>query len=323
MTILKAGSGPVAFSASSFSTSAGNFREGFATCAAVGPCSAELKAAIPDGDPFWVHFVAYTYFNDVSVLNSGQNVVAGYDASGQISFKATGVGPSSGADNMYASAYNTGGGSANSSVGEDLGLTSRLITFDAHISTEGENSVTRLYLNGGIYATAIVPGVSRGLKSLGFNRITAFPSAWRFSELIVSTTDTRGLSVRTMLLTGDGTHAEMIGDYSDVDDPGGPDGLVLKAISAEQKSSFIKAAVSGEFSTGTVIVSALASAATGYDMVAGLRIGGVDYYGDPMGLTTGLVPAESHFLVSPATGLPFTAAEINAAEVIVKAIALP
>jgi hypothetical protein len=35
------------------------------------------------------------------------------------------------------------------------------------------------------------------------------------------------------------------------------------------------------------------------------------------------VPAESHFLVSPATGLPFTAAEINAAEVIVKAIALP
>lgn len=320
MTILKAGSGPAALSSSSFVTTAGYFRSGFATCAALTPAGAQLKVPVPDGDEFWVHYVAYTRWS-TNTGQSGSIFIRGLNSLGQDSFYAQGVSNGGNADNYYLRVVNQAGALGVSPASQDLGFTARLIAFDFNVRTEGENAVARCYVNGSLHSVATVAGVSRGLAALMFDRNSTDASAWGISELIVAPKDTRGLSVRTLLLTGNGTHAEMTGDFTDIDDPAGSDGLVLKALSAEQKSSFIKAAITGEFGAGTVIVSALASAADGYDMVAGLRIGGVDYYGDPMGLTTGLLPNESQFLVNPANGLPFTANDINNAEVIVKAIA--
>jgi hypothetical protein len=269
-----------------------------------------------------VHFVAYAYFSLATSANAGESVFTILNELGQTCLRVAG-GLNTLGDNLVQTVFNSEEGSGVSVSGADLSDTTRLLTFDLMLSNESGNVVFRMYINGALYGVATVAGAGRGMKVINFSRPSQRPSYWKISELIVSTEDTRGLSVRTILLTGNGAHAEMTGDYSDVDDPAGSDGLSLKALAADQKSSFTKAPVSGEFGSGTVIVSAIASAASGYGMVGGLRIDGVDYYGDAMDLTTGLLPGQTQFLTNPATGLQFTASEINAAEVIVKAIALP
>jgi hypothetical protein len=196
-----------------------------------------------------------------------------------------------------------------------------LLEFDFHVYTSSGSAMVELYVSGTLLATASVSGTSRGLKTLYFgaknNSLSSFST---YSELIVSTSDIRGLRAKTLLPTGNGTYAEWEGDYTAVDEAAAPDGLGVVASAANQRISFTTAELAAGTNVGEVFVNVLGAAAAGNDVQGGLRLSGADYYGDEMGLTTGSLPANSSFLLNPATGNPFTAEELNAAEVILKAV---
>jgi len=196
-----------------------------------------------------------------------------------------------------------------------------LLGFDINVYQDGANARADLYVSGGLIATASVAGSVRGLKSLAFGAKNSYSTTFStYSELIISTTDTRGLRARTLLPTANGTYGEWEGDYTAVDEAAAPDGLAVVSSSSAQRISFSKTALATGTNVGAVFVNALGSVAPGNDIQGGMRVAGADYYSDAMDMTSGMLPGNSVFLVNPATGVPFTAEELNSSEIILKSI---
>ena len=120
--------------------------------------------------------------------------------------------------------------------------------------------------------------------------------------------------------TANGTYGEWEGDYTAVDEAAAPDGLAVVSSSSAQRISFSKTALATGTNVGAVFVNALGSVAPGNDIQGGMRVAGADYYSDAMDMTSGMLPGNSVFLVNPATGVPFTAEELNSSEIILKSI---
>jgi hypothetical protein len=325
MAILLAGSGPTVMQSATWSTTATYFDANYANTGAycsetAGLAGTETPTHIADGSEYWVHFVSY-YYHAASSQAAARNLVVARNASTDVSFVLLGQGRNSSYNYLsYCTlySYNTIGESA--SVNIEIPNNS-LHHFDFHVYQDGANAQVALYLAGSLAASAAVAGTSRGFKTLYLGAKNNVSSSFStYSELIVSTTDTRGLRAKTLLPTSNGIYSEWEGDYTSVDEPAAPDGLAVVSSSPNQRISFGKEALAAGANVGQVFVNVLGSAAAGNDVVGGLRVAGADYYSDEMGLSSGMLPGNSSFLVNPATGLPFTAEELNASELILKSV---
>lgn len=284
-----------------------------------GTAGAQVKTAVADGADYWVHVVCY-YYQYAATYLAGREMIKASNSGGASSFLllgATGSGTNSN-PHCILYVYNTAGASASVNI---TPTNNARHTFDFHVYQDGANARVDMYIAGALATSVSVAGTSRGFESLYLGAKNAHSTSFSsYSELIISTTDTRGLRAKTLLPASNGIYSEWEGDYTAVDEPAAPDGLGVVSAAPDQRISFGMAELAAGTNVGQVFVNVLGSAAAGNDVAGGLRLSGADYYGSNMDLSSGMLPGNSSFLVNPATGSPFTAEELNAAEVILKSV---
>jgi hypothetical protein len=323
MSILLAGSGPSVLNAPSFVTTAGFFREGYAKCSTDGFSSFSLKEQIADGQNYWVHFVARMVFvSTISSGNGSSNLAFLSNIFGQTCVRVYGAGSGLDGDNVFLAVTNTEGTVGTSVKSIDLGYTVRIIAFDISVENIEGNVLASLFIDNSLVLTASVAGISRGMKQTFFSRQTGAAPDPNISEIIVSTEDTRGLSVRSFSMTADGIHRAWSGTFQDIADTIVLNGRGVSANTINQLISFIPQQVPVGLNIGTVFVNLVAGAAANYGVAIGLRINGNDYFSNNIELARGLLPASTPWLLNPATGLPFSAEDLNSAEIILKSVSV-
>lgn len=141
-----------------------------------------------------------------------------------------------------------------------------------------------------------------------------------FSQLMVSTTDTRTAKFRSRRANGNGAHTDGIGAYGDIDDLP-VDQTTLKLLNAAgQIATFTSAnqTAVGGMAVEAVVVNALMRASGGVvnNAKAVLRIGGTDYKSANISPppNAGFLSRGAVFVTNPATGTPFTQTSVNGVE---------
>lgn len=143
------------------------------------------------------------------------------------------------------------------------------------------------------------------------------------SELILADGETLGMRCATLAPTGTGaTTGWTSGTFADVDEAVVNDADMISSNTAAQVDTF---AMSNLSATAALLIPvavkvgmrARNSAVVPQNLQAALRVAGTDYFGSNIpGLTTSFqnLGFGTVWNLSPATGLPFTVSEINAAE---------
>lgn len=197
-------------------------------------------------------------------------------------------------------------------------------TWDINLVAGASGSLT-VRLNG----TERLTGT--GLDHSGFAGVTKWlPRGARvaigyasWSECIASTTHMVGRRVKTIPPTGNGANTAWIGTFAGVDEIAYADADGLVSTAANDKETFTHSTTV----TGTIEAFAITARAncgtTGPQNLKGVvRIGGVDYEStNTVALTAGMQACTFIWETSPATGVAWTASEINSLEFGVKAIA--
>jgi hypothetical protein len=139
-----------------------------------------------------------------------------------------------------------------------------------------------------------------------------------------------GLRIGTLVVNADDgtnqwTPSTAVAHYSTVDEvpPSAVDYLQTNTVDQVERFGMTDCPVNALVIKGFKIVlqARKDSDASPSTIATGLTIGGVDYYGTPMVLPINSCGVVTQFATSPATGLPFTPAELNAAKLIMKSAA--
>lgn len=147
-----------------------------------------------------------------------------------------------------------------------------------------------------------------------------------YSQVIVSTTDTRGLKLATIDITGAGTTSAWTGSNVDVDDVGISDGDFLESGSANQVETMAAANLSAtanalEVRAVFLGMRAQRGAAGPQNLQGAVRVNGTDYFSSNVsGLIESLAPFQVMFEDSPDTASTWTNSEVDAIEIGVKSI---
>lgn len=180
--------------------------------------------------------------------------------------------------------------------------------WDIHVYTLGGASYAVFYINGAVYWTLTrASDANVGFKTLLIGSPFTADNAntqWYMSELILSTTDTRGLRVRTLPPLADGAHTDFSGTYVNIADAA-PTVDAVYSNTVGHKYTYQVDTVAN-LPIAAVVVNALAGSDGVKDLRALARIGGVDYASSDLGLSSGIVPVNAVFELDPSTGLPWT-----------------
>lgn len=181
------------------------------------------------------------------------------------------------------------------------------------------NTVLDGQLSGNTILTAGT-AINRIEIALGIGQTT-------FSEIIIADEDTRGMRLQRCEPTSNGANTAWTGVFSDVDETGITDSDLISSASANQIETYgcgdIHSSMSA-FAVKAVAVSARArKGGTGpQNLQAATRIGATNYFTSNLSaLNTAFAAVQGIWAVSPATGIAWTQAEVNAAEFGLKSIA--
>jgi hypothetical protein len=201
-------------------------------------------------------------------------------------------------------------------------VTAALVRYDVYVKL-GNPGVFRVYKDG-IAVMAETPNLSfGGLANLDTLELcTGFASGGvvtHYTEAIVATWNTIGSKLVTRVPDANGTHLAWPGAaFGNIDEiTAGTD--YMTSPTANQRASFLLTdfpALSAGFVVDNVRVVTTASTDGGGPSKLNnfVRIGSVDYDQSDKALTLGQAGVVTDFASSPATSLPWTIAELNAAE---------
>jgi hypothetical protein len=191
-----------------------------------------------------------------------------------------------------------------------------LVRIDAHIKLSTPRAF-ELYLNGLLITEG--SGFSSDFSSANALRLFSVVGATRYSQVIVATEDTRDcrLIARQPLAAGhwnDGT-----GSVSDVNSLVPNDATAINLPAVGDRRTFTKSTINLPAGTIPIDVSVSgrmrANGGVVGDGAALLRISATDYETAPGGVPQTYQPLSlPSWTVNPMTGVPFTAAELNALE---------
>lgn len=303
-------------------TNSGFFRSGYARCGVHGNTSGGLGAwSLPfSGGAItsaWVS--AYVQYN-----NSGQNSIRFVGLVNSASGNNSGVWFGNGVsgtnpDRRVALLTYNGTTLTQLAMGSSDIFTGGMILarIDMQLTNYGSSSTVNIYVNGTLYLTysgsTAVSGISSldtvGLYCNGGNSCVA-------SEIIVSTTDTRAMSLLTMAPNGAGTTDSWTGTYTSVNPVAINDANSVYTNTATQDEQFtLIGTPAGAFSVQAVKIAARASYTSGAavsNIALGVNSGGTVNPGSPQALANAYTTYERLMATNPVSSAAWTASDLNA-----------
>lgn len=197
----------------------------------------------------------------------------------------------------------------------------------ARVKMADANGALELYLDGaliGSFAGDTLQTVATTVDNLHLQAPGASNSV--FSAVMVADEDTRAITYIARRPNGAGAAAEWTGAYTAIDETGFSDSDVVQSGTAGQVSTFGKAALPAEFSTGYSVmgigVSARARRGVGLSNIQlAARSGSTNGFSSDKALGVAFAPDQHVFAQNPATSAAWTYAEADSAQIGVKSAA--
>lgn len=210
-------------------------------------------------------------------------------------------------------------GTTQTSVATESGasFTAALHRLDIQVVNYGASATVNVYLD-----TILTIAFTGDLSFSG--TVTSLDSIWQqsgnqdapFSEVIVSSTDTRTFALVTLAPAGAGATDQWTGAYTDVNETTINDANVINTNAVTQDEQFtVTAPPSGAFTCSAVRIAARATGtagATATQVALGVRSGGTVDPGTPQAVTTAWLTYERTMTVNPVTGTAWTLAGLAA-----------
>lgn len=238
--------------------------------------------------------------------------------SARLRLKITGAAPTT----LVLESYTSGG------VATTLGTSAATVTVSTIYRLDlvinyGTSGSVKVYLDqvliidtGTMDVTASSATTLDGLYLGNASSSSSFSTNW--SEVIVSTQDSRTLSLVTLAPNAAGTTSSWTGAYTDIDETTASDTDVLTSATAMQVTSVNTTGMPSGWSNLTVTaVKCLASAARGSTgpskLALGCRTNSSDSFPTATTLDTGFsTPVTTYYELNPVTGVTWTTTEVDA-----------
>jgi len=207
---------------------------------------------------------------------------------------------------------------------------SLLLDFDINFKVADSDGFYKIYLNGSLIYTFTgdtKPGTSTGVASITFqSRVALANLSSYFSQVVVSDLPTIGARVHTLALSAFGDLSQWAGAVTDVNGTEESPATILTEGTPNEQVLFTKgtmsAVVAGNVVSGVVMGHRSRYAAgSPVTKVRGIaKVSGTIYENAAaQTLTESITGHQSIFGLNPATSAPWTVAEINAAQIGMKA----
>lgn len=216
----------------------------------------------------------------------------------------------------------TGGTSFTSFSGGISGAISTgwaLNKIDMHITNYGVTSTIKVYVNGNTTPAVDFTGDSSVGTTTDFNQFGFYGySDFAISEVIVSTTDTRLMSVKTHAPNAAGTTNDWAGAYTDIDEEVTLDtDYVSETTSGQNFQCNITDLSATDYSVEAVKVAARASSTGGAvsSLAAGVYTNSTVSVPTAVNVTGGWKLVEQIYQVNPVTTTPWSVADVNSLQI--------
>lgn len=323
-TVYFAGSDPSAFTGNFIiDTTSGYYDADYVRCGLKTSASVYAEVRLIDDTPanstdgFWLHFKKWqngqgSDSNPVHVINKANQIVFSFLNWTTIRLYAS--------NNSYVDAP------VDSTLYTSSVENNMMMHVDFHVYTNG-NGKAQLdaYRSGHLVSTVTnTGGYARGGQRFTLRGNSNWGPIHVYSEVIIANFDTRNLRVNTCIPTSDGIYTEATGGYADIDEmTRTTDNVSL--VNMGDRYSF-KTTRHGSPSSKPII--AVGVNCHGYSpdnnagLLAGLRIGGVDYYSSTYIPLQGTVSGGTHVFTGNPAGGNFPSDIANDVEVILKPVAV-
>lgn len=185
---------------------------------------------------------------------------------------------------------------------------------DVHYYRDEESTRVDAYVDGSLVGSATAAGTNATVGKVAFQQLSHdmdYPARSAFSEVIIADEDTRGMRVKTVIAAGDDAAHNWVGTYAEIDEYGdAADGI--SAPSDGQTALFTHTNDIALNNIHSFVIAGRIAAATPDGAQGLVRLDGTNYE-TPFGadLAAGEQSRFAVFGTNPATGLPWTAADIN------------
>ncbi len=171
---------------------------------------------------------------------------------------------------------------------------SQILTYSGDLTTDGNSSLAQLWLGVGAYQANYT----------------------YYSQVIVSTTDTRSMHLATMYPAANGNTMAWTGSVSSINATTYNDTNIISSATSGQLAEFTASALpSGSYTVAAVVQSARASAAAGgpQHLEFDTRTGGTSYQSANQALSTGMALYQYVWSTNPNTSVAWTTSDLGAA----------
>lgn len=187
------------------------------------------------------------------------------------------------------------------------------VVVDLHCYRSGSEAKADLYFDEALITSLSSPGTNYELATIRFSQISTTNSdgMTNFSEFIAADEDTRGMRVKTVVPTGDDATHNWNGSYTAIDEyDDTADGISSGTSGETALFAHANDLAMNNVHSFTIASRVAASASNGAQGL--VRLNGTNYETPFLyPLTAGEQTNFAVFTTNPATGLPFTAAELN------------
>jgi len=174
------------------------------------------------------------------------------------------------------------------------------------------------------YSGNVTAGGSTTLDAVNLS-LFGSTAAGYWSEVIVSTQDSRSLVLKTLVEDATGDLAQWTGTWSDIDEPAASETDVMYSGASGQESALnctgMPAGASGLSILGVKISASACCGVTGpQGLQLGIRQSGTSSHAASHTLTSGYTTVSDFFATNPVTGAAFTPAEIDNLQLAFKSV---
>ena len=257
----------------------------------------------------WLHFRIYA--------NVPSEVVAGVGTFGTTNYVMI---RASSSGKVTLTTYGTSNTDLASESGNSLN-SNTLISMDMQVTGYGgSGAAVNVYVNGGATPIIAWTGTLSPGSATSFNSVfIGQAEGYGLSEIIVSTSDTRAMSLVTLAPAGAGTtNTWTSGTYANINPTIINDSSIINSQSSAQNfAATLNALPSGKFSIlgVKVIARSITNGTAPTSIKPGIYSNSTVEVPSAVTLTTAWQPIETYYATNPATSIGFTMADINALQI--------
>jgi hypothetical protein len=261
--------------------------------------------------------IGICFYHIRSITNSGNPTLVELSRNGTGVLRVRAVGTAS-ANTFDLEYWN---GSAWTKIGSTFTIPLALGRYDLFLKIHETEGVVAIY-HDQVFLTGVSDVDTRFNSVTGIDAVDlkAIGNSTRFSAIIVADEDTRPLRYAQTLIAAQGERAEWTGAFGNVGGTGFSDSTVVSTDTADQRTTYTKAALNAMFATGWTVEAAVVSARgrTEIGKVAAMRImtrsGTEEAFEAQASLTNEVGILRAIVPLDPDGNDPWTIARFNSAE---------